>query len=508
MEMRCLKENVLMDWRVGSGQSQAVVEGEMTLPGGLREEAHVLYTGGMAVINSAEAMQDRLVLSGRVVFHALYTQGDPDRIQSIEASADFTHTMELPGVQQRMLCQADCMVEKTSSSTSGGRLMLRAYVRCYARVLSQQPVEALSGIAGCEGLETRMQDVQCRRTVATGSSETMLREEFDLPAPLNVKDTLFATAQVQQVDVTGGQGRAGVTGTLLMDVCHAGGNPAQPIVTTQHAVPFMHTVELNGEAGDMLGARVTVKDVAVASQESADGERILRAEVQLGIQAWAEKEERLTLLCDAYTTKGDTLTLSQTTATCKAGSSMIRTAESGKVMIALPEGSPPMRSVVFCRAMPVAGSFEQTGGRLHAEGTLVITLIYMTDDSAQPVSVTTEAPFSAMFAATAGDDDLLLLHLSNVEAAAVTSDRAEVRYILHLTADGIQCREVTLITDAAPAAAEAAEDGIILTFAQPGDDLWKIAKRYRVPAARIRDVNPEMSDPPATGQGVIVWRKE
>ena len=253
MEMRCLKENVLMDWRVGSGQSQAVVEGEMTLPGGLREEAHVLYTGGMAVINSAEAMQDRLVLSGRVVFHALYTQGDPDRIQSIEASADFTHTMELPGVQQRMLCQADCMVEKTSSSTSGGRLMLRAYVRCYARVLSQQPVEALSGIAGCEGLETRMQDVQCRRTVATGSSETMLREEFDLPAPLNVKDTLFATAQVQQVDVTGGQGRAGVTGTLLMDVCHAGGNPAQPIVITQHAVPFMHTVELNGEAGDMLG---------------------------------------------------------------------------------------------------------------------------------------------------------------------------------------------------------------------------------------------------------------
>ena len=56
MEMRCLKENVLMDWRVGSGQSQAVVEGEITLPGGLREEARVLYAGGMAVL-SGETMK-------------------------------------------------------------------------------------------------------------------------------------------------------------------------------------------------------------------------------------------------------------------------------------------------------------------------------------------------------------------------------------------------------------------------------------------------------------------
>ena len=507
MEMRCLKENVQMDWRVGSGQSQAIVEGEITLPGGLREEARVLYAGSMAVINAAEAMQDRMVLTGRVVFHALYTQGDPDRIQSIEAAADFTHTMELPGLQQRMLCQADCMVEKTSSSASGGRLMLRAYVQCYARALSQQPVEVVSSIADCEGLETRMQEVTCRRTVASGSSETMLREEFDLPASLSVKDTLFAAAQVQQVEVTGGQGRAGVSGTILVDVCHACGSPAQPIVTTQHTIPFSQAVDLNGEIGDLLSGSVAVKDVAVASQEGTDGERVLRAEVQLGLQAWAERDERMTLLSDAYTVRGDNLSLTSTSLTCKAGSSMIRTAESGKVMIMLPDGSPPMRSVVFCSAVPSIGGYEQTGGRLTVQGTLAVTLIYATDDSHAPVSVTMEAPFNAMFAAVVGEDDLLRLRISGIEAAAVTSDRAEVRYILHLSVDGIQCQEVTLITDASPIAGNQGHEGIIMTFVQPGDDVWKIAKRYRIPSAQIRDMNPELADPPAVGQGVIVWKK-
>ena len=88
-----------MERLVGSGEGQAVVEGEITLPGGLREEARVLSAGGMAVVEGMESQQDRVVVTGRVIFHALYTQGDPDKLQSIEASADFTHTLDVPGAQ-------------------------------------------------------------------------------------------------------------------------------------------------------------------------------------------------------------------------------------------------------------------------------------------------------------------------------------------------------------------------------------------------------------------------
>lgn len=73
MDMRLVKENIQLEQPVGSGQSQAVVEGEITLPGGLREEARVLSAGGMVVIDNVEAMQDRVSMTGKVVFHTLYT---------------------------------------------------------------------------------------------------------------------------------------------------------------------------------------------------------------------------------------------------------------------------------------------------------------------------------------------------------------------------------------------------------------------------------------------------
>lgn len=507
MEMRCLKEKVLMDWRVGSGQSQAIVEGEITLPGGLREEARVLYAGGMAVLHGAEAMQDRILLSGRVVFHTLYTQGDPDRIQSIEATADFSHTMELPGVQQRMICQTDCLVEHVEASTSGGRLQLRAALQCYARVLSQQPQEALTGITGMEGLEIRTQELQYCRTVASGSSETLLREEFLLPANLDIHETLFATAQIQDIEVTGGLGHAGVSGSVLLDVCHASGIAGRPLVQTRHTVPFSHTVDLTGDAGDMLHGHVTVQDVAVASQESGDGERTLRTEVQLGFSIHADKEEKLTLLEDAYTTSGDSLRLSSVPVHYRTGNTDLQTAESGKAMLILPDTAPPVRSVLCCFASPILSGHTITGGRTHAEGQLKLTLLYMTDDSTAPVSVSLTEPFKMMFSATPAEDDLLLLHLSNIDAGVITSDRIELRYIMHMAIRGITSTEGRLITDAEPVSAATPSDGVILAFPAQGEEAWSIARNYRIPLARLKELNPSLSDMPLEGHGIIIWRK-
>ena len=165
-----------MERLVGNAQGQAAVEGEITLPGGLREDARVLSAGAMVVLENVEAQQDKVILEGRVVFHALYTQGDPDKPQAMEASADFTHTLDLPGAQARMLCRGDAAVEHVEATAYSGRLGLRAILQTRCRVLSTQPVAALTGITGVEGLEQRTCTLSLKRTVAQGQAEALLRE--------------------------------------------------------------------------------------------------------------------------------------------------------------------------------------------------------------------------------------------------------------------------------------------------------------------------------------------
>ncbi|MGN1021807.1 MAG: DUF3794 domain-containing protein, partial [Aristaeellaceae bacterium] len=415
MDMRLLKESVQMERLAAQGESQAVVEGEMTLPGGLREEARVLHAGGMAVTDAAEAMQDKVSVAGRVAFHALYTQGDPGKVNALEATADFTHIMDLPGVQPRCRCRVEAQVEHVEAGVSGGRLTMKAVVRLFCRAMTQQPVEALTGITGVEGLEMSTRQITVKRTVAEGAGETLLREEFALPEGLKIRDTLYGTATAQVHDVTGGLGRIGMTGQVNLEVVHASALPGKPIAVTRHTMPFDYAVELTGEDGEQLEGRVTVRDVAVISQEGEDGERTLRAEVLLGMEGWADRREELTVLDDAYTVAGDALSLTGQTVACRVDDGFCQAAESGKAMLMLPEGSPAVRGLLCGFASPVLTGRERLGGRLNAEGMLEVTLLYMTDDSPAPVSVRMEEPFRMTFAAQTGEEDFIALTMTDVD---------------------------------------------------------------------------------------------
>jgi len=507
MDMRLVKENIALEQPTARGRGQATVEGEITLPGGLREEARVLHAGGMAVVEHVETMQDRATVTGKVVFHTLYTQGDHSKVNAMEATADFTHIMDLPGAQPRNLCRVDAEVERVEASASGGRLALKALVRLWGSAVNPQPVEAITGITGVEGIQSRGHEAQVMRTVASGEEETLLREEFALPADLPIRETLYATANAYVQEITGGLGRCGITGRVELEAVHACDLPGRPVVITRHTLPFDHVVELNGTAGETMQGMALVKDVAVASQETAEGERTLRTEVLLGLTGQADTVEKITLLDDAYTTCGEDLRLSGHEVICRAGDHSQQAAESGKAMLLLPEGSQPVRSVLCAFATPVAKAWEQTGGRLTVEGALAVTLLYMTDEDETPQSISLQEPFRVTFTAMAEKEDFISLSCSEVEASAITSDRVEMRYIMHLSVNGTQTETLRLVTEVLPVASSGVDGSIVLYFTQPGERLWDIARRYRVPEKEIRDLNPELIDEPKPGQGVVVWHR-
>lgn len=506
MEMHVNHTDILTEQPCGVCRSLINVEGDVTLPGSLRETNHVLHASAMAVVESAEAMQDRISLGGRVVFCVLYTQGDSGQVESIEATADFTHLCELPGAVPRAEVFAAAQVEQVSASVMGGRMTMRAAVRLCARAVKCETLDAISSIGG-DHVEQRTEQIKLRRTVAKGSADVLLREEFSLPADLAIQDTLGARAAASFFDTAGGQGRIGLSGEVTIEATHASAMPGKPLVVTRHTVPVSQSVEINGDAGEMLCGRIIVKDVAVASQDMGDGERTLRAEVLLALNAWADREESAEVLTDAYTTSGDELRLERTQLHLRTGERRQQAAESGKAAILLPEGAKPIRTMLAAFAMPVMTAAAQQGSRLMTEGMLETTLIYMSDEGSAPVSVQVEAPFRAAFAASAAPEDIITLKATNVEAIPVTSDRVELRYILHADVEGMESQAVSVVTEAtAIPAAETTQD-IVLYFAQPGEGAWDIARRYRIPESELRALNPDLSGDPKTGQGVVVWRR-
>jgi len=506
MDMRAEKGSIQLERPLGRCESLFPVEGDVTLPGSLRETTNILHTCDMAVVESAEAMQDRVNVSGRVIFRVIYTQGNSAKAESIEAAADFTHVCEMKGAQPGSEVFACAEAAHASAAVQGGRVHMKAEVQLHARAVLGEPMEVITG-AGLPDAEKKKAQVRLRRTVGRGSADVLLREEFALPAEMQIQDTLGATASVRMTDTAGGQGRIGLSGEVVIEAVHTSSVPGKPLVVTRHTVPVSQSVEIRGEGGDLLDGRMVVKDVAVASQDAGDGERTLRSEVLLGLSAWADREEEASLLQDAYTTQGDMLRLTSAPVAVRTGDQRIHAAESGKAALLLPEGAQALRTMLAAFAVPVMTGHNQSGNRLIVEGVLETTLIYMPQEGDAPVSARMDAPFRAAFALSAAPDDILTLTVDSVEAVPVTSDRAEMRYILHLDVDGLQTQQVSVVTEAAAVPAAVPVKDIVLYFTQPGETVWDIAKRYRVTQSDLHRLNPDLPEEPKAGQGVVVWRR-
>lgn len=502
-----LREELPLQRFVGEGLSQAVVEGEVALPGGLREETRVLASEAMAVLDRSTVENGRVQLDGKVAFHVLYTQGDPTRVSALEASADFTHTADIPGALSGMTAPVSLMVEHVEAAAQSGRLHLMAVVRVQARVFTDEPMMVVTGVRGGDDLMTRSETLRSVRTVGYGAQDVLVRDECELGSALQITDTLYATAMATVQEVSGGEGRVALSGTIQLEVTHVSEMPSRPVVITRHAIPFEETVVISGETGDDLCCSAVVRDVAVLSQEGGqEGERTLRAEVLLGLRAQSTCARDVCLLLDAYTTQGDVLALETQDVRRATAHRQLHTAESGKLTLLL-DGQPPVRTPLKATLRPVVTDLTRSGGRLTVEGMMEATLLYMTDDDPAPQVFHAEEPFRTVFACDPSLPESLLLNATNVDPVTVTSDRVEVKYILHVDCYDVQLSPQPLVTQVSAQPGDALEPGILLCFSQPNETVWDLAKRYRVSPDSLRRMNPSLQDGGAEGQRVILWRR-
>lgn len=507
MEMQLIRQEMRLEQPLRTARASAVVTGEVTLPGGLREETRVLAATAAAVAEQADVSQERVNVRGRVVFHILYTQGDPEKPQAIEASADFMQPLSVPGAQVQGRAEAAVQVQSVEARAVGGRLSLRADVNVDVKTWLMRPVEVIAGVEGSDDVETMTREATISLRAASGTADVLLREELALPAEMQIRDTLFASAVPVVEDVTGGVGRVGISGHVLMEAVHASALPGRPVVVTRHTIPFTRSVEVSGSQGETLDGSVSVRDVAVASQMDGDG-MIMRAEVLLSLEAGVDEVRTQSVMLDAYTTSGDMLRLTGQELTCRTGSQRIHAAESGRVTLRLPEGAPPVRTVLAAFAEPVWEEFAGDGSRTLITGVMDVTLVYMTDGSAAPVSQHFREPFRVTFAEMLPPDSLVQLTAVEAEALPVTSDRVEVRCILRLDAACDTAESVALLTGGQVTEGNEPSCDLTLYYVQPGERLWDVARRYRVTVDSVRALNPDLRGEVTAGQGVLVWRRQ
>ena len=513
MNTQIIRETIETEQPVSMNPIQTAVETEALLPGGLRDEARLFYAGAAALPGESESSGSRLVLSGKVIFRVLFSQGDLTRVQPLEVTASYAQPVSLPAGLENVSLRCRrvfAVVEQTTAKLASGRVLLRAVLRLEPDLVQEKNVSLVSRLDGNDCAEYLTRTTETVREAGEGEVQDTLRDEFELSDVLQVESTLFATGYAQPEDVSlTPDGKARVTGTVHIEAYHTSRMPQRPLIYTRHTMPYEQEIALSGEKGNLLSALTQVRDIAVLSQDGAEntGEKTMRCETVVRSRVCALESSEKSLLEDLYTTCGENLTAVKGSVSLCTQAAHADAAESVRCLLPLPDGAPRLAQPLLGFLNPVPVSTQRAAGRLIVNGVLQATLVYMTDDSQVPVSAQAEAPFSVAYTTDAQPEDRLTLFTSDVELSALTSDKAEIKYILHMAADGARYTRMNAVTDVAENEKESEPCGVSLCFLQMDETLWDVAKRYRVAKETLARLNPDLTGEPSPGQALLMYRR-
>ena len=498
MELKLTRETLQFDYLAARGEEQVAIEGEATLPGSMRDAVTILSVQAQVHIGSVQAAAGGADIRGRVCFQALYTQGDLTRIRSLETSCTFEHRMLLEGVQPGMKIGAEAAVQEAEGTAGSGRMTLRALINVEAEAFERVEKELVTGAEGnAEALQTLTQTVRLYTGGMLGTGKALVREEFDLPERLGVGEVLSASATASADEFSGGNGRISVSGVVEVRVLHRPAENGDALVTTVHEVPYEASIDAVVPEGAQMSAKAEVTDV-MADSAVKDKGRILRAEAEVLVTLRFSRSEEKQLLEDLYSTEGAVLEPVFEQLDIFTSGEIAEARESTRVQAALPANAPPIGRVLAAFARPLLSGTKPGGRRLHAEGVMDVTLIYLPADSDIPYAVRMREPFFMTFPVETGEGAGVYIDVIETGIGPSTSDRAELRCVLGLRAVRRDVGHIRAVSDVKQLPAQKQAHGFVVVWPQEGETRWETARRLRVPQSSLR---------PAGKRALLAFRK-
>ncbi|MGI6169368.1 MAG: DUF3794 domain-containing protein [Christensenellales bacterium] len=504
--MELLREAVRIETLITDMEEQALVEGNIALPGNMSELDNVLLVEGRVSMGSTEVLDGRVLVDGTVVFNVIYSDAGGE-ILSYESMSNFQHGMDAPQAETGMNGNTAANIQQVEYKVNDQRnIAVNAVVNMHCNVTKSDMCNVVSDIKGDDGVQMIQEEIEIPIVKVAGERFTV-REDVALSQGMPGVKEIFSKSAFARVSSTRPEtDRVAVEGDIYIRLLYIDEeNQLQNAVVT---VPFGDIVMFDGmQAQDEVFANVVANDVFVAPLE--EGSRIMNVEIYANNSVTAKAVERHTTLKDCYSLNSklkpskETLHMREIQAK-GAGKCTVRDA------ISLPGGIPQISRVVTMNALPLVTSQKAEYGKAEIEGIMFMNIVYVSmEGSLRSVDVQT---------AFAGDVDVYGIHEGmtlqvrpDVEStyAAGTGLQIEVKVVMNVEVTGYENRKVEIMKDVeSQERTERIDGGITVYFAEKGEELWNVAKRFNTTIDIVKKYNPGLSEETEMkeGQKLLLYR--
>lgn len=471
--------------------AQIAIRGELPSPDGRVPQGEPCCAASV-VIDAAEAAHGEVHVVGRIP--VLVTCFDADgQAFAYESAASFEKTVDAPGAAPGMTARASAVIETMQAYASGNGVRLEANAEIDVRVYSSVPMKVLGGVSGMDDLELKTERAATGRPVRVGGATVRMREEL---AADGVSEIVSCTGVISVREAVADQEGTAVGGVITVTAVCRGSDGRTGTLCRQ--APFRERLSLDRPAAAPY-CSAELKSLYLRSPGEGLGILVMEAEAEFTL--WDAQSFEAELPTDAFSPTVGFDALTERTVLTQAMGRVSRQVSLREELALPPEASDPER-VLCVNARPIVTDSVLDGGKLTVRGVVATQVVYQST-AGRVAAFTRDVPFETETEAPASDAAFV-----RAECAAYAEGFAErslaVTYTLVLDAEFEARHPLPVLTGLAEHEKTESAGGVLLCFASEGETAFDVAKRYSVPCAAVRRLNPEASEPYGEGERLIL----
>ena len=515
--MELIKKNIHMNRQKGSAVSQITLDDDFIVPDTMDDVSQVLLDNGDVQIEASKLQGEKLLVKGKLVFQVLYRKAEGG-LQALGGEVPFEEALNVTDPDERDYMQMTWNLEDLSTSMINSRkLSIKAVITLEARMESLYDSEAAVDIDTDDTqAEILKRSIDVAAIAVRRKDTYRIKEDLQISGNKpNIENVLWQEMKLRGVNCRPMDGKVHLDGDLMVFIIYAGEGEHTPIQWLEESIPFSGDVELSESEEDMIPAiNVRLLHRGIEMKPDYDGEmRELEVDAVLELDMKLYEEQNVELLSDMYSTNKEMILdtgeacfdrlLTKNVCKCKI---------SEQIKIQKPD-----RILQICHSggMVKLDSAEVMDGGLHMEGVLEVTLLYLTDDDSEPIGSAVEmVPFRCTAEADGINDKSVYqmnLGLEQMTAVMLGGDSVEVKAVIAADILVLQpvCEPVITGVRVEPQDVKKLQEmpGIVGYIVQPGDSLWKIAKKFHTTVDNIMELKGLTEHEIRPGEKLIIVKE-
>ena len=498
MDLRINKEPVRSGERICCCAQEQPIELDYVLPDYYPEIFRIIKCCTEAEITACSVSGDKAVYELTVHLKIIYCPEDSKLPEAVEQKLVYSRTVSIEKAAENVCVYIKAVPDCVNCrAVNKRRIDVRGAVTVNICIMGESETEVISEAFG-SSIQVRKKSLVCPVQSIRAQKRVLVSDDFTLSetAP-SVGTILRASAEIISADKKIIAGKAAAKGELKISVVYTSREKTDsPVSSAQFSLPYSQLVELDGLNEDHLcHIDPSVISCTVIPRSDGDGSsRQLECEVMLFIDCLAVRMAEREIAVDEYSTayasshSGTEVRLEKQPETVESSFSVRGSCESRDSSFAEIYDA-------YCDASGLKASVED--GRLIASGNVVLTVMGETDNGDFTICES-EVPVNEILAVSAqgiGSEADVRVNFSVISCSFnITSDNAaEIK--ADITARGRitdfsfeEALTEISVDEAAPREGQG-DYALRLYFAESGEELWDIAKRYGASVDRIIEEN-------------------